>query len=164
MCGSAGGFFRWLEKSDVILATEERAEHIEAMRAAAEAARQKAVEIAEAANVEITEEQLDEAASVATQYGREKREQLVKLREQFEADKTKTRSELEAKRSAQRDALQASNPVQVVPANAWQAARSLGDYSLVSCCVGPGFDFCDFEMARQQPTTERPKLPHPELI
>ena len=63
-----------------------------------------------------------------------------------------------------RDALHASNPVQVVPANAWQAARSLGDYSLVSCCVGPGFDFCDFEMARQQPTTERPKLPHPELI
>ena len=29
----------------------------------------------------------------------------------------------------QRDALQPSNPVQVVPANAWQAARSLGDYS-----------------------------------
>ena len=64
----------------------------------------------------------------------------------------------------QRDPLNASNPVQVVPANAWQAARSMGEYTLVSCCVGPGFDFLDFEMARQQPTTDRLKLPHPELI
>ena len=61
-------------------------------------------------------------------------------------------------------ALNASNPVLVVSAGAWQAARSLGDYTLVSCCVGPGFDFLDFEMARDQPATERPKLPHPELI
>ena len=29
----------------------------------------------------------------------------------------------------QRDGLHTSNPVKVVPANAWQAARSLGDYS-----------------------------------
>ena len=64
----------------------------------------------------------------------------------------------------QRHALSPANPVQVVSANAWQAARSLGDYSLMSCCVGPGFDFRDFEMARQRPATERPKLPHPELI
>lgn len=35
-------------------------------------------------------------------------------------------------------------PVGVVPAFAWQAARSTGDYSLVSCCVGPGFEFRDF--------------------
>ena len=63
----------------------------------------------------------------------------------------------------QRDALHPTNPVQVIPANAWQAARSLGEYSLVSCCVGPGFDFMDFEMARQQTATGRP-LPHPELI
>ncbi|AII47731.1 cupin [Synechococcus sp. KORDI-52] len=63
-----------------------------------------------------------------------------------------------------RDALDEANPVQVVPANVWQAARSLGDYSLVSCCVGPGFDFLDFEMVRQQAATERLKWPHPELI
>ena len=63
-----------------------------------------------------------------------------------------------------RDALDAANPVQVVPANVWQAARSLGDYSLVSCCVGPGFDFIDFEMVRQQAATEHLKWPHPELI
>ena len=62
------------------------------------------------------------------------------------------------------DSLSASNPVHVVPANVWQAARSRGDYTLVSCCVGPGFDFVDFEMARQQPATERPEFPHPELI
>ena len=37
-------------------------------------------------------------------------------------------------------------PVAVVPAGWWQAARSLGEWSLVSCCVGPGFDFADFEL------------------
>jgi predicted cupin superfamily sugar epimerase len=37
-----------------------------------------------------------------------------------------------------------AQPVAVVPALAWQAARSTGDYSLVSCCVGPGFEFGDF--------------------
>ena len=37
-------------------------------------------------------------------------------------------------------------PLVVVPAGWWQAARSLGAWSLVSCCVGPGFDFADFEI------------------
>ena len=46
----------------------------------------------------------------------------------------------------------------------WQAARSRGAYSFVSCCVGPGFDFADFEMARNHPIEQRPKLPYPELI
>ncbi|NDF61561.1 MAG: cupin domain-containing protein, partial [Synechococcaceae bacterium WBB_3_034] len=32
-------------------------------------------------------------------------------------------------------------PVAVVPSGWWQAARSLGAWSLVSCCVGPGFSF-----------------------
>ena len=31
-------------------------------------------------------------------------------------------------------------PQIVVPAGAWQAARSLGDYTLVGCTVAPGFD------------------------
>jgi predicted cupin superfamily sugar epimerase len=35
-------------------------------------------------------------------------------------------------------------PVSVVPAGIWQAARSLGDYSLAGCSVGPGFEFADF--------------------
>ena len=37
-------------------------------------------------------------------------------------------------------------PLAVVQAGWWQAARSLGEWSLVSCCVGPGFDFQDFEL------------------
>jgi predicted cupin superfamily sugar epimerase len=35
--------------------------------------------------------------------------------------------------------------VSVIPAGVWQAARSLGEYSLVGCTVGPGFEFADFE-------------------
>jgi predicted cupin superfamily sugar epimerase len=42
----------------------------------------------------------------------------------------------------------AAQPVQIVPKGFWQAARTLGGYSLVGCCVGPGFDFRDFELAR----------------
>jgi predicted cupin superfamily sugar epimerase len=40
--------------------------------------------------------------------------------------------------------------VQVVPAGWWQAARSLGAWSLVTCCVGPGFEFADFELLRER--------------
>ena len=36
-------------------------------------------------------------------------------------------------------------PVAIVPAGCWQAARPRGDYSLVGCSVGPGFDFEDFQ-------------------
>jgi predicted cupin superfamily sugar epimerase len=38
----------------------------------------------------------------------------------------------------------ACEPIGAVPAGVWQAARSLGDYSLMGCDVGPGFDFADF--------------------
>lgn len=38
-------------------------------------------------------------------------------------------------------------PQLIVPANDWQAARSLGDYTLVGCTVAPGFEFSSFEMA-----------------
>jgi len=41
-------------------------------------------------------------------------------------------------------------PVHCVPANGWQAARSLGAYTLVGCTVGPGFDYADFEMLRDR--------------
>jgi uncharacterized protein len=37
-------------------------------------------------------------------------------------------------------------PVRCVPASWWQAARSLGAYTLVGCTVGPGFEFSDFEL------------------
>ncbi len=35
----------------------------------------------------------------------------------------------------------------VVPASWWQAARSMGDWTLVSCTVSPGFRFEGFELA-----------------
>jgi predicted cupin superfamily sugar epimerase len=38
-------------------------------------------------------------------------------------------------------------PQHVVPAGAWQMARSLGDYTLVGCTVAPGFEFAGFELA-----------------
>jgi uncharacterized protein len=38
-------------------------------------------------------------------------------------------------------------PQAVVPAHAWQAAQSLGDWTLVGCTVAPGFDFAGFELA-----------------
>lgn len=42
-------------------------------------------------------------------------------------------------------------PVHVVAANDWQAARTTGDYTLVGCTVGPGFEFADFRMLRDLP-------------
>jgi hypothetical protein len=38
-------------------------------------------------------------------------------------------------------------PLAVVPAHAWQAAESLGAWTLVSCVVAPGFDFAGFTLA-----------------
>lgn len=38
-------------------------------------------------------------------------------------------------------------PQIVVPAFAWQAARPLGDHTLVGCTVAPGFTFETFKMA-----------------
>jgi len=42
-------------------------------------------------------------------------------------------------------------PVVVVPADCWQAARPTGDYTLVGCTVAPGFEFRDFALAGDQP-------------
>jgi uncharacterized protein len=38
-------------------------------------------------------------------------------------------------------------PQAAVPAQAWQAAESQGDWTLVGCTVAPGFDFAGFELA-----------------
>jgi uncharacterized protein len=40
-------------------------------------------------------------------------------------------------------------PQAVVPAGAWFASESFGEYSLVGCTVSPGFDFNDFELAKK---------------
>jgi uncharacterized protein len=39
----------------------------------------------------------------------------------------------------------------VIAAGDWQAARTTGAYTLVTCAVGPGFDFADFEMLSDLP-------------
>ena len=38
-------------------------------------------------------------------------------------------------------------PQAVVAAGRWQAARSLGDWTLCGCTGAPGFDFAQFELA-----------------
>jgi predicted cupin superfamily sugar epimerase len=38
-------------------------------------------------------------------------------------------------------------PQAAVPAHAWQAAESQGEWTLVGCTVAPGFDFAGFELA-----------------
>lgn len=43
--------------------------------------------------------------------------------------------------------LTAGEPQIIVPEGHWQAARSTGDYTLVSCTVSPGFQFEGFELA-----------------
>ncbi|TAG29333.1 MAG: cupin domain-containing protein [Sphingobacteriia bacterium] len=37
----------------------------------------------------------------------------------------------------------------MVPAGAWFASETTGDYSFVGCTVAPGFDFADFELAER---------------
>lgn len=38
-------------------------------------------------------------------------------------------------------------PQAIVPVRAWQAAKSLGDWTLAGCTVAPGFEFSGFELA-----------------
>jgi len=41
--------------------------------------------------------------------------------------------------------------VAVIRKGIWQAARSLEEFSLVGCCVGPGFEFDDFRFVASLP-------------
>ncbi len=43
--------------------------------------------------------------------------------------------------------LEGERPQAVVPPGAWQAARTTGEWTLVSCTVAPGFEFSGFELA-----------------
>jgi len=45
------------------------------------------------------------------------------------------------------DVLTGQAPQVLVPPHHWQAARPLGDWTLVGCTVSPGFTFAGFEMA-----------------
>jgi hypothetical protein len=42
-------------------------------------------------------------------------------------------------------------PAAIVPAGVWQAARTLGDYSLVGCSVAPAFEFAGFRFVAELP-------------
>jgi predicted cupin superfamily sugar epimerase len=43
--------------------------------------------------------------------------------------------------------LSIGEPQLIVPSGHWQAARTTGDYTLVSCTVSPGFEFSGFTLA-----------------
>ena len=45
------------------------------------------------------------------------------------------------------DLASGQRPQAVVPAHAWQAAQTLGDWTLCGCTVAPGFEFAGFELA-----------------
>jgi len=53
--------------------------------------------------------------------------------------------------------LAGARPQAVVPAHAWQSARTLGDWTLVGCVVAPAFSFEGFELAPEgwEPETGR---------
>jgi len=56
-------------------------------------------------------------------------------------------------------------PVAVVPAGAWQAARARGAYTLVGCTVAPGFEFEDFSLIVDVPAeATRLRARYPELV
>jgi predicted cupin superfamily sugar epimerase len=46
-------------------------------------------------------------------------------------------------------------PQVTVPARAWQAAETTGDWTLVGCTVAPGFEFAGFELAPREWTPQR---------
>ena len=55
-------------------------------------------------------------------------------------------------------------PVAVVPAGAWQAARARGAYTLVGCSAAPGFEFADFTLLADVPAEgARLRAKYPEL-
>ena len=58
-------------------------------------------------------------------------------------------------RTLERQALHATGadvrPVGIIPSGVWQAARSLGEYSLVGCTVSPGFEFSGFRFSVDLP-------------
>ncbi len=59
------------------------------------------------------------------------------------------------------DFLAGERPQGVVPAHCWQAARTLGAWTLVSCVVAPGFDFANFELAPPDFSPQEGSADHP---
>jgi predicted cupin superfamily sugar epimerase len=44
-------------------------------------------------------------------------------------------------------------PVHIVPAGSWLAARPLGEFALVGCTMGPGFEPAGFHLMQDDPDT-----------
>ncbi|HEY2033330.1 MAG TPA: cupin domain-containing protein [Rhizomicrobium sp.] len=74
-------------------------------------------------------------------------------------DRTKT-----ARHILGNDLAKGERPQIVVPAKHWQAARSLGPYTLVGCTVAPGFLFEKFELGEMpnawEKASPKPARPH----
>ncbi len=60
--------------------------------------------------------------------------------------------------------LDSNNPIEMIPSGYWQAATTSGAYTLASCCVGPGFEFLDFEMLKNKKPSLRPTKALKELL
>ena len=45
------------------------------------------------------------------------------------------------------DLLAGERPQAIIPADWWQSAETLGEFTLMGCTVAPGFEFASFEMA-----------------
>lgn len=57
-------------------------------------------------------------------------------------------------------------PVHVVPAGWWQAAKSVGEYALCGCTVAPGFEFAGFRFLNEDEKLKTEKIENslPELL
>tara|TARA_B100000886_G_scaffold263465_1_gene188039 strand:+ start:208 stop:495 length:288 start_codon:yes stop_codon:yes gene_type:complete len=51
--------------------------------------------------------------------------------------------------------LDSNNSVEMTRSGYWLSAKSKGEFTLVSCFVGPGFDFKDFELLTNTNHTSR---------
>lgn len=58
------------------------------------------------------------------------------------------------------DLVEGERPQAIVPAKHWQAARSLGAYTLIGCTVAPGFSFETFELG-EMPNAWETACPKP---
>jgi len=46
--------------------------------------------------------------------------------------------------------LDSNNTAEMTPSGYWQAAKNKGEFTLLICCVCPGFYFKDFELLRNK--------------
>jgi predicted cupin superfamily sugar epimerase len=44
-----------------------------------------------------------------------------------------------------------SRPIAVVPGGCWQMSRTTGEYTLMGCTMGPGFEYEDYQLLRDYP-------------